>query len=81
MLFLCIFLPRHVLNVSEVEEAQRRIREWRASPEAKEEGAVCPIAEVGTWYICLYLCLPSGGPEKQQDVGMYMGLPKKKQII
>ena len=40
------FLSRHVLNEFEVEEAERRIREWKALPEAKEEGAVCPIAEV-----------------------------------
>lgn len=27
-------------------EAKDRIAEWRTSPEAREEGAVCPIAEV-----------------------------------
>ncbi|CBJ31041.1 dynein heavy chain [Ectocarpus siliculosus] len=37
---------RHVLNVSEVKEAERRIAEWRATPESREDGAVCPIAEV-----------------------------------
>lgn len=43
---------RHVLNIDEVEEAERRIVEWRGTPEASEEGAVCPVAEV-----CLSLCL------------------------
>lgn len=52
-LLLRVFLPRHVLNVSEVEEAERRIREWRLSPEAKEEGASCPIAEVH--YLCIFI--------------------------
>ncbi|CAM9230557.1 unnamed protein product, partial [Ectocarpus fasciculatus] len=37
---------RHVLNVLEVKEAERRIAEWRATPESREDGAVCPIAEV-----------------------------------
>lgn len=41
------FARRHLLNSSEVEEAKERIKEWKASPEAREEeGAVCPIAEV-----------------------------------
>lgn len=39
---------RHVLNVSEVKEAERRIAEWWATPESREDGAVCPIAEVCT---------------------------------
>ncbi len=44
-------IRRHVLNVSEVDEAERRIVEWRATPEAREEGAVCPIAEVGEYLL------------------------------
>lgn len=48
---LPIFHPcagRHLLNASEVEEAKERIKEWKASPEAREEEeSVCPIEEVG----------------------------------
>lgn len=65
-MFFCVFRPRHVLNVSEVEEARERIREWRASPEAKEEGAVCPIAEVGT--SCLRLVLRVGEKHRRTHV-------------
>ena len=44
-----------MLNTVEVDEAKGRIAEWKATPEALEEGAVCPIAEVRTrahMYIC-----------------------------
>lgn len=37
---------RYVLNTEEVDEAKKRIAEWKKTPEALEEGEACPIAEV-----------------------------------
>ena len=59
--------------MSEVEEAERRIREWKASPEAKEEGAVCPIAEVRT----LRVVLPGGFSGERQTHSTRMSVCTK----
>lgn len=45
---------RQVLNSFQVEEARRRISEWKETPEAREEDALCPVAEA-SYAVCCHL--------------------------